>query len=207
MTLIYKFCIVCLLVMIGSTSYAQKKMVLHFKDGSQQTGYVTFKKKEIQFQENRKDKKEKIDYALLDSAVTAINSRAKRARKPKTVYVLATYKDGKDYRVYDLIKQGKVNLYTFSNYSGVRGLWAPTGGNAGNSVFIPTGGASSTIKYGLKRENETYVTILDKFVKNASNYFKDCSELSEKIKKKEKGFKKENIKKIVDYYNSQCAKK
>lgn len=205
MSQFYKTCIILLALVISSQSLAQKKLVLHFKDGTQQTGYVTFKKKGIQYQENLKSKKTKIEYALLDSASTVINPRAKRAQKPNTLFILPTEKEGKDYRVYDVVKRGKLSLYKYTSHSGAAGLWTPTGGGVGNSVYIPTGGSKSTITYGLKRDDEACVTILYKFVNNGTKYFKDCPSLSENIKNKEKGFKKGDLKKIVDYYNAQCA--
>jgi len=204
------------LVLCSLKGFSQKKMILHFKDGSTQTGYVTFKKKELKFQENLKAKKGKIAYEVLDSASSYKNPRAKRASKPKTVYILPTGKEGKQYRVYDIVKQGKVNLYKYSTYAGYSGLWVPSGGG-GSQVYIPTGGGGPVTIYGIKRPDESFVTILgnkdtsiafvkvsDSFKKQGSAYFEDCSALSQKIEKKEKGFTKKDLKRIVDYYNTQC---
>lgn len=215
----FRYILFSLVILIGNSAFSQKKMTLHFKDETSKTGFVTFKKKELKFQEKLKGKKKKIAYELLDSISSYVNPRAKRARAPKTVYVLPTAKEDKQYRVYEKVTQGKVTLYKYSSFGGYSGMWVPSGGGPGNSVYIPTGGTTSATVYGLKREGESYVSILgnsdssimfvkihDSFKSQGSKYFSDCPILAEKIKNKDKGFTKKDIKKVVNYYNTQCNK-
>lgn len=205
-TIVLVFC-------LSNSVLAQKKMNLHFKDGTSQTGYVTFKKKEIKFQEKLKGKKEKVDYADIDSLSSYVNPRATRARAPKTVHVLATDKENKDFKVYDIVTKGKVTLYKYSSFGGYSAMWVPTGGTPGSSVYIPSGGGGKTITYAVKRDGESFVSVLgnsdslirDSFKTQGYDYFNDCPDLASKIKNKEKGFEKKDIKKIVTYYNSNCS--
>jgi len=67
----------------------------------------------------------------------------------------------------------------------------------------------STRFYVSKNNDTTIVefptkTVFKSFKKNASIFFKDCSELVEKIRKKE--LKKSNIIEIVEFYNNTCSK-
>lgn len=203
---------ILLILLLSYQTYAQKKMVIHLKDGSQQTGYVTFKKKEIKFQEKLKDKKTKIAYETIDSLSSYVNPRAQRAREPKTVYVWATGKENKDYHVYDRVVKGNVNLYKYTSFGGYSAIVVPTGGAGAYGVSIPTG-KNASVNYGVKRDGESFVVILgdldslirDHFKSQGSKYFSDCPVLSEKIKNKEKGFSKKDIKKVVAFYNSQCS--
>lgn len=97
--------IICLLCTLSLS--AQKKMNLYFKDGTSKTGYVEFKKDEVKFRAKQKGKKEKFDYAILDSAAAPINPRAKRQRKPKHVYFLPEGKKGKKSECMKLYQLGK----------------------------------------------------------------------------------------------------
>ncbi|PWI29939.1 hypothetical protein DI383_09305 [Flavobacteriaceae bacterium LYZ1037] len=211
--------ITLLLVLITGANkcFSQTKSVLFYKDGTSQTGYVTFKKKEIKFQEQKKSKKEKIKYEQLDSISGYINPRSKRKdNNPRMAYIFPTGKDGKDFKVYDLVKKGKVNLYTYSKYGNYPVLWLPSSNNIGTTPVF-TGTRNDITIYGVKRDNEAFVTILgnkdtsvsfitiaDSFKTQGSEYFSDCSELKIKIKEGEKGFSKKDIKKVVDYYNTKC---
>lgn len=198
---------------------AQKKMNLYFKDGSTKTGFVEFKKEEVKFRAKQKGKKEKFDYALLDSAATPINPRAKRKPTPKTVYFLPEGQKGKRISVFELVTKGKLSLYKKTALAGYQGVWINTGGGgagAGN-IFIPGAPSKKITIYALKRKNEPTVTILggkdtsiafvkliDSFKKHSAAYFSDCPSLVMSIKEGKKGFKQGEMKKIVSYYNSNC---
>lgn len=190
-----------LFVAYSLQGYSQKKMVLHFKDGSSQTGYVTFKKEEIKFQETLKGNKEKIAYESLDSLSNHVNPRANKKRVPKTMYVYPTSNENKSYRVYDLVQEGKVDLFKYSSQGGYNAFLIPTGGGA-SGVYIHTGGGATTV-YAAKRSGEQGVTILDS-KKALEAYFSDCTTLLEKIENKEKGFTTKDVKKIINFYNSEC---
>ncbi len=195
-------------------------MNLYFKDGTIKTGYVEFKKDEVKFRtQQKKGKKEKFDYALLDSAAVPVNPRAKRQRAPKTVYFLPEGEKGKKISVFDLVSTGSVNLYKKTVLAGYQGYWINTGGGGvgGSNVFMGGPPAKKVTIYALKRTNETNATILggkdtsivglklvNSFKKHSEEYFSDCPDLVDKIKNGERGFKESDIRKIVAHYNSKC---
>ncbi|PWK19577.1 hypothetical protein [Xanthomarina spongicola] len=214
-----KIALVSALITYNVQCFAQTKSVLFYKDGTSQTGYVTFKKKEIKFQEQKDGKKEKIEYEKLDSISGYINPRSKRKDiKPRMAYVFPTGKNDKNFQVFDLVKKGKVNLYKLSKYGNYSVIWVPSNNSSFATTPIPVGTRKTITIYGVKRDNETFVTILgnkdtsvsfvtiaDSFKTQGSDYFSDCTELATKIKDGEKGFRKEDIKKVVDYYNTDCS--
>jgi len=216
---LFKTALVLVVITYNIQCLAQTKSVLFYKDGTSKTGYITFKKKEIKFQENKKDKKEKINYDQLDSISSYINPRSKRKDlKPKMAYIFPTDKNDKNFQVYDLVKKGKVNLYKLSKYGDYSMIWLPSNSSSFGTTPVPVGTRKTVTIYGVKRNNETFVTILgnkdtsvsfvtiaDSFKSQGSEYFSDCIELASKIKKGEKGFSKEDIKKVVDYYNTECS--
>lgn len=192
---------------VTNITLGQKKMTLFFNDGTEQTGYVTFKKKEAVFQEKAKGKKIKFKYALLDSASTPRNKRAKRQREPKTVYFLSEGNKEKSRGVYDLVSRGKINLYKKTSYAGYSGIWMANAGGPGTPIFMPTGGGKSkVIIYAIQKDEAGNLEVLGtKFNKQITNYFPDCSALTEKVEAKEKGFRKKDIKNIINFYNQNCS--
>lgn len=215
---ILKTALILVLITYNVQSFAQTKSVLFYKDGTSRTGYVTFKKNEIKFQEQQKGKKEKIKYELLDSISGYINPRSKRKdNKPRMAYVFPTGKSDKDFQVFDLVKKGKVSLYTLSKYGDYSMIWVPSNNSSFATTPIPVGAKKIVTIYGVKRDKEAFVTILgnkdtsvsfitiaDSFKTQGSAYFSDCTDLASKVKEGEKGFSKEDIKKVVDYYNTEC---
>lgn len=206
--------IICLLCTLSLS--AQKKMNLYFKDGTSKTGYVEFKKDEVKFRAKQKGKKEKFDYAILDSAAAPINPRAKRQRKPKHVYFLPEGKKGKKIGVYEVVSTGKINLYKKTNIAGYSTVWVTTGAGGLGGPAIPMRGGKITA-YALQRAGEPTVTILggkdtsiafvkisDSFKKHSEDYFSDCPTLVDHIKEGKRGFTSKELKKIVAYYNTQC---
>jgi len=215
----FKNLLLILIIFLMSISmYSQKKMVLYFKDGSSQTGYITYEKKYVKFQESKKDKKQKIDYQLLDSTTNYISKRAKNSRRePKTYYFIPEGKKEKHYGVWELDTKGKVYLYKRTVDASNGGMWTNSMGGMPNTI-TSTGSNKNkkNIIYRVKRPNEPYltsfgnkdfsagfITIVDSFKNETAEYFEDCPILVEKIKKEEKGFTRNCMKEIVDYYN-QC---
>jgi len=194
-------------------------MVLHFKDGTSQTGYVTYEKKYVKFQESKKDKKQKIDYQLLDYTTNYISKRAKNtSREPKVFYFLPEGKKEKHYEVYELVIKGEVCLYKRTINSSNGAVWTNSMGGQPNTL-MPTGSNKKkkiTI-YRVKRPSESYltsfgnkdfsaafITIVDSFKGGTAEYFEDCPILVDKIKKEEKGFTRKDMKSIVNFYNNEC---
>lgn len=208
-------------MLLGSLScFGQKKMDLFFKDGTTQTGYVTFKNKKAKFQKSKKGKKGKkqsIKYELLDSASSTLTKRAKELnREGKTVYFLPVGAKKKTYMVYELLEEGKINLYKLSNYSGYGTVWMSTGPGFGG---VPMGvGSKNTVRYAVRKKGDDFITglggkdtsvmfvkLVDSFKRDLKILFEDCPSLVEKIEKDEKGFKgKKGLPNMVDYYNKQC---
>ena len=216
----FKNFIVILIIFLSSISmYGQKKVVLYLKDGSSLTGYVTYEKKHVKFQKTKSDKKEKLDYQLLDSTTNYISKRAlSNNRIPKTYYFFADGKKDKDYNVWQLEINGKVSLYKRTVDGGGSVSWSNSMGGMPNTI-APAGGSKKkkvTI-YRVKKQDEIYltsfgnkdfsaafITIVDSFKNETARYFEDCPTLVEKIKNEEKGFTRKDMKSIVNYYNNDC---
>lgn len=198
-------------MLVAPLSMGQKKMNLYFKDGTTQLGYVTFKNRKLQLREKPKSKKTIIEYALLDSASLYIRKRSNaRKRKPKNYYFLG-YKDiPKRVGVYQLVEEGKVNVYKMTDINPGGTMLVPS--MMGGAPFVVTD-SKPTPYYAVKRKDETYVTIFKSidnnsiwknFKKQTADYFSDCPLLVDKIQKREKGFRKEDIRKIIKFYNTSC---
>lgn len=212
-----KIIILFFIVFGGLNCYGQKKMDLFFKDGSIETGYVTFKKGKAKFQENKKEKKRNIKYEILDSASSTLSKRAKESkRKPKTVYFLPVGAKKKTYMVYELLEEGKISLYKLSNYSGYGAVWMSTGGSFGGIPMVA--GKKNSIRYAVRKKGDDFITglggkdtsvmfvkLVDSYKRDLTILFEDCPVLVEKIENEEKGFKgKKELPTMVDYYNNQC---
>ena len=182
-------------------SIGQKtKGTLVFKNGDTKEGLVKLSgSQEVKFRKNKKEKAVKFDFEKLDYAQIYFG-------KESHIYknVLVSGKDSP--MVLEEIVKGRVSLYNLFS-QGYSVGFAPMG--AGGAP-MPTGGNFYSINnlYVLK-ESETNATHLGSnqlFTKNfkaaASEFFKDCPTLVDKIQNKE--FKKKEIKAIVEFYNSHC---
>lgn len=105
-----------------------------------------------------------------------------------------------------LLIKGKVNLYT----NDVTGYSYMGGAGMGNGMGGMSYGGTVTYYY-VSHEGDTEVfkiTAIGTFSKNfknaASDFFKDCPLLVEKIQNK--AFKKGDMEEVVKFYNSQCNK-
>lgn len=79
-----------------------------------------------------------------------------------------------------------------------------------NQAAGPVGVSVTVIRYYVYREGETFATMVSSgavlgksFTKRAKEYFADCPELTSKLGKK--GFKKENLIRVVKYYEKNCG--
>src|SRR5690606_16711684 len=141
----------------------------------------------------------------LDSISGYINPRSKRKdNKPRMAYVFPTGKSDKDFQVFDLVKKGKVSLYTLSKYGDYNMIWVPSNNSSFATTPIPVGTKKIVTILGNKDTSVSFITIADSFKKQGSTYFSDCTALASKIKEGEKGFSKKDIKQVVDYYNTEC---
>ena len=75
-------------------------------------------------------------------------------------------------------------------------------GSGGGQTMIPTSGTFTT-KYILQKGNEKLFTPSSvNFKKEMAEYLRDCTDLVENIECKK--FKKNEILKLIDAYNSEC---
>lgn len=189
--IIMVFCFNCL--------NAQKtRGVLHFIDGTTQSGFVKIIGiKEVKFKSTKKEKA--TFYPMMQMEKVVIHYL-----ESSSTYVLRETNSG-SFRVMKELEVGKVNLYTIETHTSSAPIY--TGGAGGGW----TGGGFSYQINNLyvQKEGEIKVTHLGStglfsknFKKAASEYFKDCPDLTEKIMNKE--FKKRDIRTIVKYYNESC---
>ena len=175
-----------LLVLLFSslTIDAQKdKATLFFKDGNTLHGYAKLKENgKVKFRKTNDSKAmtyhfgnlERVEFFLNDEKVTYVRLEVKGKSKAITLKQLV---------------QGEISLFSAIDH------------NVGAGYLIE--------EYYLKKQDEkkpillTTSNIFSKnFKKVATEYFKDCSKLIQKINNKE--FKKRDIEEIVTYYNSEC---
>lgn len=185
-----------LLFMISSAQAQWNKGTLYFRNGDVKKGLVKFNGTEkIKYKSNKEAKKVKYHFADLEKLDLS-------GKGIHGIYVYLLLEEN----LYQVVKQmetGKVNLYSL-----IRTYYAPsampgTGGTMtmGNNVNIN--------HLFVKAEGDEYPTHLgsnDLFSKNfkkaASEFFKDCPILAQKIQNKT--YKKRDIQKIVAFYNQKC---
>lgn len=175
---------------------AQKaRAVLTFKDGTIKTGLGKLSgTNKIKFRANKQEKPIKYDFSLLDEAkISGITY----------VSVNVNVNGSENKKVLERVLVGKVYLYQSQNQG-----YMPYAGAPGGVGFA--GGYSYSINnFYVSRANEVKATHLgsnELFTKNfkqaASDYFKDCTELVQKIQNST--FKKRDLIAIVQFYNNEC---
>lgn len=167
--------------------YSQGSMKLYLKNNDTLSGIGVIKLHTIKLKNNNQKGSKKIKFKDIDSAVV------KTKEGDQTLYFFSNNKN-KGIYYYLLEKKGSVNLYSKSN------------------MTLTGYGAFENISYYIKRDSESEITILgggtiwENFKREASEYFKDCPELVDKIKKSKKDFTKKvkDLKNIVAFYNLKC---
>ncbi len=180
---------------------AQKsKAVLTFKDGTVKTGLGKLSNNgKIKFRTNKGEKAVKYDFSLLD-----------QVKISGKTYVYVNVIGIENPRVLERVLVGKVYLYQTQSQGYMPYGGAPGGGFGGTGGVGFSGGYSYNINnFYVRRTEEDRATHLGSnqlFSKNfkeaASNYFKDCPELVQKIQNKI--FKKRDLRDIVQFYNTEC---
>lgn len=180
---------------------AQKTVgTLHFKNGDIQKGFVKLAgSQSVKFKSNKNAKAIKYEFADLEYAEIYNGDESSIY---KNVIVLGKEKP----IVLEEIVQGRVTLYNLhtqaytSGFSpmGVRGAPMYTGRNfySLKNLYVKKEDENQAIHLG---SNQLFTK---NFKTAASDFFKDCPTLVEKIQTKE--FKKKEIKAIVEYYNTYC---
>ncbi|WP_099709464.1 hypothetical protein [Flavobacterium sp. 9] len=172
--------------MVSYNSYSQKnKCIIYFKDGTTVTGLGKMKVNgDVKFKLNKDT--ESINYAqvLIDKIKTS-----EYVFLDTYKYVITT--DGFSSWL-KVIIEGNTTLYQRepSNYY-YSGSITPI-----TNYYVSHKGDSNIFKI-------TSEGISTNFKKAASNFFKDCPILVEKINSKE--FTKDDIEKVVKFYNNNCS--
>ncbi len=189
--------LILLLVLItANTTYSQNRMSLTYKDGKVITGYGKIYGKGAKFKSSKKGKYKKIDRSLIDKFTITIG-------KNDLNFTYIPLKKGKKPKLVELVYDGEnINLYRIAS----RG--PGTSSSAGN---VNVSASVNVVRYYVSRENESYATMLrsgtvlgKSFEKRARKYFTDCNSLTSKLNTE--GFKKGDIEKVIEYYDTKCQK-
>ena len=173
------------------------------EDGTLKKGYATDNPyKKIKFKAARNTKSTTYQFDEIAEAEYNTNEGVKR-------YIKLPVVDKDDEFVVQEIATGPVSLYTTNRQGYNPGM--PMGFGAGGGMGMGFGGYAYNVdNFYLKRESETGMTHLGSnqlftknFIKAASEYFKDCPQLVEKIEAKD--YRKKDLRAIVTFYNENCG--
>ncbi|WP_452598669.1 hypothetical protein [Pontimicrobium sp. MEBiC01747] len=186
---VLKFIILIILFGTVTSSYSQKRVTVTKKDGKVISGYGKVTKTGVKYKATKKGKYKMISSSEIDKVVL-------KNKKITTKYVYRPLKEGKKTKLMDLVYAGnKIELYELY-------LGTARGPNVSMQV----------VRYYVKRKDEKAVTMIrsgavmgKSFKKRAEAYFKDCPELVSKLGTK--GFKKNNLKNVMKYYDEHCGEK
>ena len=201
-TLLNKYSLLFLLFLsIIFTAHSQKqKCTIYFDDNTSITGLGKIKGDNfIKFKLNDEAKSTDYDPMIIDRIVIENDGVSQ-------VYKYKKQKDGSPFWL-KVITEGKVSLYK-NEYSGHN--FGPTMSNNGINGFSGMNMVSNSVTiYYIAHGEEFEVSVITSlgslsknFKKTASEYFKDCPVLVEKISNKE--YKKDDIYDVVKFYNSKC---
>ena len=199
-----------LLISLNSKSQNQES-TLYFRNGEIKKGLTKIiSSRKVKFRYHKKSAKEIYDYKVLKK----IEILEKGDVIPKT-YMFKLIKPKNSHysqpALMEPIVTGKMNLYMRTTVT--NGLMMPIGygkfGGIGGTMTMKT---EFDNYYVCKDDSDIVIKLATigralfhkNFIKSASEYFKDCPILVDKIKNKT--FKKRDIKRIVRFYNSNCNK-
>ncbi len=191
------------IVLISTILGAQnQKATLYFRDGTSATGLARIigANVKIKFRKNKNSKKIFYSYKKVDKILIRENDE-------DVMYQFKIIQNKKTPLLLEILKEGKVTLYRNVRWNSFGG--APTW-NATGTMYFTKGYTYPISNYYVSRDNKDVVFHLGakgslftkNFKKAASEYFKDCKALVNKIQKKE--FRKKDIIEIVGFYNTNC---
>jgi len=190
-----------LIALTVTSSYSQEKITIEFSDSTQIKGYGRIKiDGNILYRKEKGSEKEIYNYKT-EKKVKKLTIHFDDS--DKSYEYKFTYLDGyKHYKLLEVYKTGKVNLY-------IKELNTST--NPSVTGGFGMGMSYSSIKYYIsKKNNDTIVDLRQGNVyskrfrkKIAPNFFNDCSDLIEKINTRD-FFNRYGINSVVDYYNEKC---
>lgn len=197
---IFKLVVFTAILLLSYYTEAQRtRAKLIYKDGKEVKGFgKLIGNNRVKFKASRKDKPQKLDFSLFDRVYIYSSGYA-------AIYTELSVKNKIDKKIVEIMTEGdKVNLYRIASV-GYSTMGSPMGfGGAPTMTY-----AYSINNFYVMKNGDKLATHLGSnqlfsknFKKAASEYFKDCPSLVEKIKTKE--FKKRDLKTIIDYYNEDC---
>ncbi|WP_442845062.1 hypothetical protein [Leeuwenhoekiella sp. H156] len=197
----FVFTLLSVAVLIGCAA-PLAPVTLYMENGEVAKGFATQNPyKKVKFKTERQGKGVTYTFDEIAQAEYNTNEGIKR-------YIKLPLADKEDELVVQEIVTGRVSLYTTNRQGYNPG--APMGFGAAGGMGMGFGGYAYNIdNFYLKRETETGMTHLGSnqlftknFIKAASDYFKDCPQLVEKIEAKD--YRKQDLRAIVTYYNENC---
>ena len=208
--------------LLANAQYSWTDAVLTMEDGKVKTGQVklplegnnmsfNFNFQRLKFRSGKKSKAKKIKAQAVKDIVFTINYKekvnGKRVKKTKEVtyvpIVIKRKKSGKEtYRFMEEIVKGPLSLYGKTVTGSV---------NVGMAPYNP--GVTMTHWYNhnqlyFKKGDElpkafNHISLSKSFKNRVIEYVKECPTLVTKLSEKE--FKKEDMKEIAEFYNSNCG--
>lgn len=206
-----KFSFLILSISLLFMSYSQEdgwhKGRIKLKSGAKREGlvkvskYGSANKAIIKFKQYKKAQEEQFTHVLVDT-LYLIDSKNNEETKFKFVEL---FKD----KIYlmKIVSEGKATIYGRQKQVTLWAMGTPGYGPPITTFLVPFSVGKYNEFFAI-RDGEEFpsaiitVDLKKGFKKKASEYFKDCPSLVEKIMKKE--FKKKDIEKVGEYYNSKC---
>lgn len=196
----------------GATKFVEAEIT--FKNGSVLNGFSRAFTYDLQFKDADKKHLRRINFMDIQSVKFTIYDDKKKNIKHDLVVesILLDGKadDKKNYVLAELIvKNNKVKIFgVYFPAGGGFSMGSGLGGQVSAVNFKANFNANSYSDYYCYLNNEATPRLMYKYTSlrtfriMASECFKDCAVLSEKINNKE--FAKENVFEIADYYNDKC---
>ena len=190
--------ITCLVILISSLTTAQKtKAELIFKDGTRLEGLGRLTNdKQIRYRKSVDHKKKTFSFAEVDTLKLLADGRLQ-------LWVQVRVKNKYEPKILELTVVGK-NVFCYEESQMVYRTSNTVNNGMGIGDF-----ATETFIY-LRKPGEAMAIpiitndfIFRSFRKRASEYFADCPELADKIRKRE--LRKREIKEIIEFYNNHCV--
>lgn len=189
--------VMILAFLVSIPAMAQKsKATLFFKDGRELKGLakITASNK-IKFRKEKGAEKQIFDGTSLSSVII-------KELDGNIEYAYKKVGDKRGFQLLKVVTKGKLNLYAKTASGYMAGPPMAGGMTMGHYYSISNYYVSKNTDINADFLTSTGILFGKSFKKSASEYFKDCSKLVEKIQNKE--FKKRDIEKIVEFYNEEC---
>jgi hypothetical protein len=196
---------------IFSTKAQYKKAELHFRDGTIKKGLAKhpFASSKLKYKVEEESDPVIYSYKKVDRFFFTTEEKGDEVKTEYQYKIVVRQVTPKLMEVY---LRGRISLYgiekTNSGYGMAMGGF---GGSGGGVAFSAGVGGTSTTYYLGKIDSDVVEKVSSKeklsfrrFKKIVLKHFKNCNELVEKTKNKNKYLRKETIFSIVKFYNKNC---